>query len=317
MTITRELGVSRIYWKEEYQKFIDGVLRKEQRQLLEKAELIGQEITYLEGNRFEFLSDNPKHSVLCLYTNYQLSFLEPKCCYPRIHDEYSDSALEILDKYGQVNGDDFVIWLDKFLHDLWSSFNSHPSSVDEWRVVMVKAAIVKKLEELYKRQWGYVDGKPLKSMEYWNYHYDGFLEQLREDQQAYLGMADRFDSHIQWLTEEQESLFAKHEPKDYVTYLYINQELNRLDPVGWGYPGRVWDEYYDYAWEIVNLFKAESGVGFTQKLTDYLEEFFDTFYCSKSTELIEQAAERIESEIRVLDPNGQNTSGGDGKHARS
>ncbi len=36
------------FWKDEYQKFIDGVLCEEQRQFLEKADLIGQEIAYLE-----------------------------------------------------------------------------------------------------------------------------------------------------------------------------------------------------------------------------------------------------------------------------
>lgn len=291
-----------IFLKDEYQKFIDGVLREEQGQFLEKADLIGQEIAYLEENGPDFLNNDPKHFVLFLHTNNYLNTLDPKGCYPRIYDEYSASALEILDKYGEVHGDDFVIWLDKFLHDFWNNFTMRCVGIsdNEGIVGKVKDAIVKKLEELYRRKWGYVDGRPLKSKEYWNYHYEGFLELLREDQLAFRGLASGFDHYIEWLTEEQEFLLAKHEPKDYVMYLYVNQELNRLDPIGWGYPGSVWDEYHDYAWQIVDLFKADNGVSFTRRLTDYLNGFFDMFYSKKSPEFIAQTAEEIETEIRGI-----------------
>ena len=291
------------FWKDEYQKFIDGVLREEQRQFLEKADLVGQEIAYLEENGANLLSDNPKHFVLFLHINNLINTLDPKGCYPRIYDEYSDSALEILDKYGEVNDDGFVIWLDKFLHDFWNHFITRcvGTSDYEWIIGRVKDAIVKKLKELYKRKWGYVDGKPLKSKEYWNYHYEDFLELLREDQLAFRGSASGFDHYIEWLTEEQEFLLAKHEPKDYVMYLYINQELNRLDPIGWGYPGSVWDEYHDYAWQIVDLVKTENDVSFTQRLTDYLNDFFDMFYDKKSPEFIAQTAEKMEGKIRGIE----------------
>lgn len=292
-----------IFLKDEYQKFIDGVLREEQGQFLEKADLIGQEIAHLEENGPDFLNNDPKHFVLFLHTNNYLNTLDPKGCYPRIYDEYSASALEILDKYGEVHGDDFVIWLDKFLHDFWNNFTMRCVGIsdNEGIVGKVKDAIVKKLEELYRRKWGYVDGRPLKSKEYWNYHYEGFLELLREDQLAFRGLASGFDHYIEWLTEEQEFLLAKHEPKDYVMYLYVNQELNRLDPIGWGYPGSVWDEYHDYAWQIVDLFKADNGVSFTRRLTDYLNGFFDMFYSKKSPEFIAQTAEEIETEIRGIE----------------
>ncbi|MCK9526066.1 MAG: hypothetical protein M0R49_09075 [Limnochordia bacterium] len=68
------------------------------------------------------LRNNPKHFVLFLHINNLINILDPKACYPGIYDEYSDSALEILDKYGEVNGDNFVMWLDKFLHDFWNYF---------------------------------------------------------------------------------------------------------------------------------------------------------------------------------------------------
>ena len=277
--------------------------RIHQCEIFKKADLIGQEIAYLEENGPDFLNNDPKHFVLFLHTNNYLNTLDPKGCYPRIYDEYSASALEILDKYGEVHGDDFVIWLDKFLHDFWNNFTMRCVGIsdNEGIVGKVKDAIVKKLEELYRRKWGYVDGRPLKSKEYWNYHYEGFLELLREDQLAFRGLASGFDHYIEWLTEEQEFLLAKHEPKDYVMYLYVNQELNRLDPIGWGYPGSVWDEYHDYAWQIVDLFKADNGVSFTRRLTDYLNGFFDMFYSKKSPEFIAQTAEEIETEIRGIE----------------
>lgn len=70
------------FWKDEYQKFIDGVLREEQRQFLEKADLVGQEIAYLEENGANLLSDNPKHFVLFLHINNLINTLDPKGCYP-------------------------------------------------------------------------------------------------------------------------------------------------------------------------------------------------------------------------------------------
>lgn len=75
-----------IFLKDEYQKFIDGVLREEQGQFLEKADLIGQEIAYLEENGPDFLNNDPKHFVLFLHTNNYLNTLDPKGCYPRIYD---------------------------------------------------------------------------------------------------------------------------------------------------------------------------------------------------------------------------------------
>ncbi len=53
------------FWKDEYQKFIDGVLCEEQRQFLEKADLIGQEIAYLEKKGLTSLVVTPK--LLCSF----------------------------------------------------------------------------------------------------------------------------------------------------------------------------------------------------------------------------------------------------------
>lgn len=256
---------------------------------------------------FDRLNNNPKRFVLYLYINHFLNILDPKECYPGSCDEYKTFALKILDKFGEVSQDEFVRWLDNSLKDLWNRNARKPGVVSDYAGLIgsVKDLIVEKLNELYKRKWGYVDGKPLKSREFWEHHYNEFLEVLSEREEVYRDMAAAFDPQIEWLMKEHDELLLKYNSKDYVLYLYVNQELNKLDPIGWGYPGKRWDEYYDYAWEIVNLFKESGKINFSRRLADYLHQFFATFYTEKSPEFIRETADRIGKMIGEVDGRDQ------------
>lgn len=72
---------------------------------------------------------------------------------------------------------------------------------------------------------------------YWKRKYISFIKNtLKKEQNYYETLAKAIEEEADELIERKDENL-KDSPEDFVVYLYINHELNKLDPIGCCYPG--------------------------------------------------------------------------------
>lgn len=104
---------------------------------------------------------------------------------------------------------------------------------------------------------------------YWQRKYTHFTDKiLRTKKQYYEAMALEIGEEIEFLKQSKiENL--RQDPERMVLLLYVNHELNLLDPIG-VYPA-IATEYESYARRIVDAYKCIAPEEFRLKLVQELE----------------------------------------------
>lgn len=108
------------------------------------------------------------------------------------------------------------------------------------------------------------------------------------------------EEEIEYLIENKEKNL-KDNPEDFVVFLHINHELNKLDPIGFCYPGIIY-EYDTYAWEILRMYRQVHEEEFENSLNKYLKRVWDSIGISfhGADEKISIAAKNIVDIVNKL-----------------
>lgn len=113
--------------------------------------------------------------------------------------------------------------------------------------------------------------------EYWRAGYLKFYESLPEGAEK---------EHLATVAED----YLKKYGAAFVHFLLVNRVLNLHDPIGSCYPA-IWNEYSEYAWEIVALYNEVDLAVFQVKLKEYLGEIWHTLSPLAEEEQLEVVAQ--------------------------
>ncbi len=98
--------------------------------------------------------------------------------------------------------------------------------------------------------------------QYWLRRYTEFYESFPSGAEK---------SHLAKVSEDH---LAK-DPATFVHFLLVNHVLNESDPIGHCYPA-IWNEYSDYAWEIVEQHQRSDPASFSLFLENRLSEIWNS-----------------------------------------
>ena len=119
----------------------------------------------------------------------------------------------------------------------------------------------------------------MKDRTFWKRQYEKFIKQrLCSRRDCYLEMARCIDDQIESLLDMEENALAK-DPGRVVLFLHINDEFNKMDPIG-VYPAGLTYEYDIYAWELVELYERSDEITFYWQLPMYIEDFWYRMFCN-------------------------------------
>ena len=108
----------------------------------------------------------------------------------------------------------------------------------------------------------------------------------------------------QAMKEEADSLienkveYLKDNPEGVVVFLYINHELNLLDPIGCCYPG-ITNEYSVYVENIINIYKKQAKNNLGGSLSEFIWAICDSIGTPYPTE--EEIQKTVGRIIKILD----------------
>lgn len=143
--------------------------------------------------------------------------------------------------------------------------------------------------------------KFMNNSTYWKRKYTYFIKNtLKKEQLYYEGLAKAMEEEIEYLIESKEKNL-KDNPEAYVVFLHINHELNKLDPIGFCYPGIIY-EYDKYAWEILRMYRQLHKEEFENSLNKYLKRIWQSIGISSqgADEKIGMAAKNIVEVLNKL-----------------
>lgn len=269
-------------------------------------DLLREYTLYLE--RFlPIIKENPKEAkkiVVFLHINHQLNLKDPiGCCYPTVFDEYSDYArkmakhfLEQEDKY------DFSQKLKKEMINMWLCIASNPyqdkKSIDNGCVDIINILYTELLLQKENQAERFVEDN------YWLKEFYLFVnDMLPKERIMYKRKAVLFQEEIDLLIKEKEKNL--NENKDnldgYIFFLFINHNLNLLDPTEKYYPGLTYP-YEKFSWQIVSAYKNNDEEEFINKTKQIINYMFEYLCCdaSKSKDKINNTISTIKDELRLI-----------------
>lgn len=114
----------------------------------------------------------------------------------------------------------------------------------------------------------------MKDSTFWKKQFEQFIKQrLCHRRDYYIYQSQRVDDQIEQLLDSETEALA-NQPASAVLFLYINDEFNKVDPIG-VYPEDLVYEYNSYAWELVALFERSDEITFYWQLPMYLQYFWE------------------------------------------
>lgn len=266
------------FWINRYQAFIKKVLNQKADYCKSKSLNIKEEMESNYELYFEELENNfeqLKKYVIFFTINHELNLLDPiGGCYPSIRNEYSYYAWGIYDDYLTTDENWLFSMLKKQIISMWKSGHSKPDNdrrkIEQGCRKLQQALIRLRDKEksvkgifgndfnealFWKREYYYFQNKVL-GQERMNYEYEAtlFLEEAQEIQ-------GKIEGNLQ------------ENPDEFILFLYINHELNRIDPSGLYYPGLAY-QYKAYAWDLVQTFKLNIEQ-FQQEFIKKIEEMYN------------------------------------------
>lgn len=280
------------YWINRYMDFINKVLGREIEINTNIAKRLREESNIYLTRYLSDIKDNPhevKETVFFLHVNHQLNVMDPiGICYPGIIFEYSSYAWKMVELLLQFEDKNSLYKkLRKEMVDMWWSVASQP---DEDREIINKGCrdIVSMFYTISptkhdKQRASYTEEK------HWLKQFYLFVNKtLGHEIMKYQYEATLLQEEVDILLNEKEKNFTDYEENihEYIYFLYVNHQLNVLDPVGNYYPGLT---YYhkQFAWDIVKAYKNYDEEGFINKVYTIIHSMYDDLGCDTHTHQLE------------------------------
>jgi len=294
------------YWVNRYTDFVEKTLRNNVYKWYSYQ--IQNEIftsTLEEVEELEIDQDSVEEMVIFLYLNHELNMLDPIGVYPEVFNEYATYAREMVRSYFKDDKDKFFQILKKQISQMWRplSFNTDTDTdKDKDKDIHIRCqSIVFRLNEMYEGLMQEADGvgDTLSIKQYW-------LNQVRIFSSKVLDVERmKFENIATLINKEMEDLLENKErnleenAEEYVMFLYINHELNRLD-YSTIYCAGLPYQYKDFAWKIVKSYKNCRQDEFSNNLKDIIGEMYQ-FMGYNADQVDRKMSLRIEGILRSID----------------
>jgi hypothetical protein len=273
-----EIGLMKAieYWDNRYNDFCNNVLGKEISSYEICMSFILNEISTIEEIYHEKTENNqctPEQFILFCYINHELNLFDPLgCAYPSIWFEYTTYAWKMVNSRFENGGKQFQSKVKEQIETLVLSIGNHSNYTERTTCQRINKVVDKIYDRLFY----------IKKLHKEQFSERIFWEkQLKIFQYKVLGeYRKNYAANLTFLKEEQAHLI-KHKDenmakdyRDFVQFLYINHNLNLLDPIQMYYP-QFHYQCEKNAWEILKAYKSSNAKEFPIKAEKIIVEIYE------------------------------------------
>jgi len=265
------------YWDNRYTDFINEVLGFQIIKHEEYAGYIKEEREICISHYLPMIKEDTtraKMVVLFLYVNHQLNLLDPIGFYPEVLNEYESYAKKMVDRFLQEESKESLSKkIEIEMVEMWSAIASNPET-DKKKINKGVSEIIKKVYIALMEQKER-NGANFSEEKYWLAQLNAYMAILVSERMNYYSKAVLFQEEYELLLEEKEDKFKEFASRldEYIYFLYVNHQLNLLDPTGQYYPGLTYP-HEEYAWKIVEAFKTEEKDQFQITIETVISRLF-------------------------------------------